>query len=286
MSKATGAVGSFVCCGVRIDELGPEDAVEALLRSHYGRTRRTHLCNAFTLSLALRDAEFMSLLNHSDINFADGHYVAMVGRWRGGKVMRERTYGPSLMHNSMDRGRSKELRHFLYGSTPETIALLTEALTERLPGVRIVGAESPPFRPLTEQEELDLLARVAKAKPDIFWVGLGTPLQDRFVEQYGERLNCTVVPVGAAFDFHAGTKATAPAFVQRVGMEWLFRFMNEPIRLWRRYLFGIPVFLAGVAADRRGAEPVASQLPAIPPQSVVPISDDRHTDGKSATTAA
>jgi N-acetylglucosaminyldiphosphoundecaprenol N-acetyl-beta-D-mannosaminyltransferase len=227
----------------------------------------------------------MSLLNHSDINFADGHYVAMVGRWRGGKVMRERTYGPSLMQNAMDRGRSKGLRHFLYGSTPETIALLTEALTERLPGVQIVSAESPPFRPLTKREERDLVARVAQAKPDIFWVGLGTPLQDRFVEQYGDRLNCTVVPVGAAFDFHAGTKATAPRFVQRLGMEWLFRFMNEPIRLWRRYLFGIPVFLAGVATDRRARRQLTPRLPAIPPQRV-PMGDDQHTDGKSATAAA
>ncbi|MFS8477370.1 MAG: WecB/TagA/CpsF family glycosyltransferase [Micromonosporaceae bacterium] len=242
-------VGSFVCSGVRIDDLGPEEAVTLLRRSRYGVARRVHLCNAYTLSLAVRDANYRRMLNESDLNFADGHYVALVGRLRGQAAMRARVYGPDLMLNTMDRGRAERLRHYLYGATPETVIRLAERLRERFPGVEIVSVESPPFRPLDLAEEKELLERVEAVRPDIFWVGLGTPRQDLFVATYAERLGCTVVPVGAAFDFHAGTKRIAPKIVQRMGLEWLFRLLTEPIRLWRRYLFGIPIFLMGVIAD-------------------------------------
>jgi N-acetylglucosaminyldiphosphoundecaprenol N-acetyl-beta-D-mannosaminyltransferase len=248
--EANAAAGSFVCSGVRIDDVGPEEAVEILRRSRYGVARRTHLCNAYTLSLAVRDPSYRRLLNESDLNFADGHYVALVGRRRGTVAMKRRVYGPDLMLNTMDRGRADGLRHYLYGATPETVTRLAERLRERFPGVQIVAVESPPFRPLTLDEEKALFERVEAARPDIFWVGLGTPRQDLFVARYAERLACTTVPVGAAFDFHAGTKPIAPKFAQRMGFEWLFRLLTEPVRLWRRYLFGIPVFLYGVFADR------------------------------------
>lgn len=241
---------SYVCSGVRIDEIGPDEATGLLLRSRFGISRRFHLCNAYTLSIALRDLKYRELLNHSDVNFADGHYVALVGRWRGRRVLQERVYGPSLMLQTMDAGRERKLRHYLYGATPETVSLLASVMRQRFDGVEIVGIESPPFRSLTAEEEDELIERVRQAQPDIIWVGLGTPRQDLFVAQYTARLGCSVVPVGAAFDFNSGTKRSAPPFAQKAGMEWLFRFMQEPVRLWRRYLFGIPAFIVGVATDR------------------------------------
>ena len=245
------APGSFTCCRVRIDGYDPDTAVAALLESRYGQARRTHLCNAYTLSLALRDPEYRELLNASDINFSDGHYVAMVGRRRGQPQMVRRVYGPELMLHTMDRGRERGLRHYLYGSAPTTVTKLAEALRERLPGVEIVAAESPPFRPLTEHESVELEQRVRDAKPDIFWVGLGTPRQDQFVAQYAARLQCTLVPVGAAFDFWAGTKPMAPKFFQKYGLEWAYRLATEPRRLWKRYLVGNPLFIYGVLTDPR-----------------------------------
>lgn len=256
--------GSFHCAGVRIDEIGPSEAVAILCGSRYGTARRTHLCNSYTLSVAMRDVSYRQLLNASDLNFADGHYVAMVGRWRGGKVMTERVYGPTLMLRTIDQGRDSGLRHYLYGSDPRTVERLETALCERYPGAEIVGVESPPFRPLTAIEEQSLFERVGAAKPDVFWVGLGTPRQDTFVGKYAERLGCTVVPVGAAFDFNSGNKRSAPAIAQKLGLEWAFRFATEPVRLWRRYVFGIPVFMVGVVTDRffrgrpdKGPRPVA-----------------------------
>ena len=229
-----------------------------------------HLCNSYTLALASRDDEYRRLLNTGDINLADGHYVAMVGRWRGQKDLTERVYGPQLMLATMDRGRELGLRHYLYGTTPETVTRLADRLTEQFPGLDIVGMEAPPFRRLTASEEIELADRVEEAKPDIMWVGVGTPRQDEFVATQASQLRCTLVPVGAAFDFNSGTKRSAPAIVQRMGMEWLYRFAQEPRRLWRRYLIGIPVFMGGVLVDvvRRPPElavisdpPVAGSLP-------------------------
>ncbi|MGH3737427.1 MAG: WecB/TagA/CpsF family glycosyltransferase [Micromonosporaceae bacterium] len=241
----------FTCCRVRITGVDPRGAVDTLLTSRYGQPRRTHLCNAYTLSLALRDKAYRELLNGADANFADGHYVAMVGRRRGQPRMTERVYGPDLMLATMDAGREHGLRHYLYGASPETVAKLEAALSERLPGVEIVAAESPPFRPLTDAESDDLVRRAAELKPDLFWVGLGTPTQDRFVAEYAVRLGCTVVPVGAAFDFWSGNKPMAPKLVQKYGMEWAYRLATEPRRLWKRYLVGNPLFVIGVLTDKR-----------------------------------
>lgn len=240
---------SYVCSGVRIDELGPDEATDVLLASHFGHGLRFHLCNSYTLSLALRDRRYRELLNQSNYNFADGHYVAMVGRWRGRRLLRSRVYGPNLMVRTIDVGRQRGLRHFLYGGTPETAPLLAAALLQRFAGAQIVGCESAPFRDLTTDEEQRLIQRVHQVRPDILWVGLGTPRQDQFVARYAAQLRCSVVPVGAAFDFISGTKRSAPRFAQRVGMEWAFRLMQEPVRLWRRYLFGIPTFVVGVLTD-------------------------------------
>ncbi|HEX2419751.1 MAG TPA: WecB/TagA/CpsF family glycosyltransferase [Micromonosporaceae bacterium] len=256
-SSDTGVSSRFICCRVRIDGLGRDSAVATLLESRYGQPRRTHLCNAYTLSLALRDPDYRWMLNASDVNFADGHYVAMVGRRRGQPQMTERVYGPGMMLDTLDRGRERGLRHYLYGSTPDTVAKLADSLRARLPGVAIVAAESPPFRSLTEIEQQDLVGRVCDLKPDLFWVGLGTPKQDWFVAEYTARLQTTVVPVGAAFDFWSGTKPVAPALVRRYGMEWAYRLATEPRRLWRRYLIGNPLFLYGVLTDRRAPTDLA-----------------------------
>ena len=260
--------GAYACCGVRIDGYGPDAAVHALLDSQYGVARGVHLCNSYTLALAFRDESYRHVLNAGDLNLADGHYVAMVGRWRGQADLTERVYGPTLMLSTMDRGREFGLRHYLYGTTDETLARLTAKLAELYPGLDIVGVEAPPFRRLNADEEDELVDRIEAAKPDILWVGVGTPRQDDFVAEYTARLGCTLVPVGAAFDFNSGTKRSAPRWVQRMGIEWLFRLAMEPRRLWRRYLIGIPVFMFGVVTDLWRPRPKHVQLavqPAVQP---------------------
>jgi N-acetylglucosaminyldiphosphoundecaprenol N-acetyl-beta-D-mannosaminyltransferase len=248
--------GAFRCCGVWIDALTFDDALHLLCSfSEENGGRAVHLCNAWTLALAGRDQSLAEAINRGDLNLPDGAPLTWVGRWVGFGHMRRRVYGPDLMLATATAGRARGLRHYLYGSTPSVISALVRRLDELAPGIEVVGAESPPFRSLTATEEAALVERVRHARPDIVWVGLGTPLQDLFIDRFRDRLGSTLVAVGAAFDFLAGAKRQAPAWLQDHGLEWAFRLATEPRRLWRRYLIGNAIFLIGVA---RGVEVVAT----------------------------
>ena len=156
-----------------------------------------------------------------------------------------RVYGPDLMLALFDRGRADDLGHFLYGTTPQILERLTAELLRRYPGARIVGAFSPPFRPLTAVEEDEIAERINASRADVVWVGLSTPKQEVWMARMRGRLTASMLfGVGAAFDFHAGVKRQAPRFMQRSGFEWLYRMITEPRRLARRYAVAVPLFLA------------------------------------------
>lgn len=249
---AAGAVrrtgGSFLCCGVRVDASDLDAAAGEILRAAgAGRACTVHLCNAYTLSLGHRDPSLRETLNRGDLNLADGMPLVWIGRGLGFAGMVRRVYGPDLMRTVIDRGRAEGLRHYLYGSTPAVVRRLAASLEEAYPGADIVAADSPPFRALRPGEADALVERVRTTGADVVWVGLGTPKQDRFLAEFGPRLGTTLVAVGAAFEFLAGTKPQAPRFLRDHGLEWAYRLAREPRRLWRRYLVGNVVFLAGVA---------------------------------------
>lgn len=244
---------SLRTCGVRLDAYGRAAGADALVdRARTGGSAAVHLCNAYTLSLAVRDADFAALLDRGDVNYMDGTPLVWAARRKGIDVP-QRVYGPDLMLDVMDAGREHGLRHFLHGSSQDVLDDLQANLVEQLPGLQIVGAHSPPFRALTPQEEDEAVLRIKEAGADIVWVGLGTPRQDHFVDHLRDRIPVPLVAVGAAFDFHAGRKAQAPAWMQDRGLEWLFRLVTEPRRLWRRYLIGNWIFLWGLS---RGVEVV------------------------------
>lgn len=252
---------AFRTCGVRIDPLSMDEAVTAIITAATeGRPLAVHLVNAYTLALARQDAEVAALLARGDLNLPDGTPLVWVGRRAGIDGFDRRVYGPDLALAVCDRGREDGLRHYLYGSSPDVVDALATSLRARYPGVEIVGVESPPFRPLEAGEEDALVRRVASSGATVMWVGLGTPKQDQFVDRFRDRLGIPLVAVGAAFDFIAGTKRQAPAWMQDRGLEWLYRLAREPRRLWRRYLVGNAVFLAGVM---RGVEvvPAATARP-------------------------
>ena len=242
---------SYEVCGVRIDAHQIPSAVAWILDGRgSGQGRAVHLCNAYTLSLARHDRELRAMLNRGDANFTDGMPLVWIGRRLGLDHMRDRVYGPDLMVATIDKGREVGLRHYFYGSTPDVVDALSANLRTKYPGVDIVGIEAPPFRPLTADEEDQLVARIQQAGADVVWVGLGTPRQDAFVDRFRDRLPCTLMAIGAAFDFHAGNKRQAPKIMQRLGMEWLFRLATEPRRLWKRYLIGNSSFVIGVIRKR------------------------------------
>lgn len=244
-------VGSFECCGVRIDAVTMDEAVNKLFAYALARRPATlHLCNAYTLSLASRDSDYATLLNEGDLNLPDGQPVAWVGRKLGFSTLEQSTRGPDLMVETIKRGQSLRLRHYVYGSSPEVVEKLVAELKALAPDALIVGAEAPPFRDLTGDEADELAMRVRASEAEIVWVGLGTPRQDVFVEQMRDRLGTTLVPIGAAFDFIAGTKKTAPAWLQHTGFEWTFRLLCEPRRLAKRYFVGNARFLRNARRSR------------------------------------
>jgi N-acetylglucosaminyldiphosphoundecaprenol N-acetyl-beta-D-mannosaminyltransferase len=249
--RAPAKPGSFECCGVRIDAVSLDDAVNRLFAYALARRPSTlHLCNAYTLSLAARDESYAALLNEGDLNLPDGQPVAWVGRRLGIDSLEQSTRGPDLMVETVKRGQALRLRHYVYGSTPEVVERLVAELRVLAPNALIVGAEAPPFRALTDDEAEALALRVREAEAEIVWVGLGTPRQDEFVERMRDRLGTTLVPIGAAFDFIAGTKKTAPEWLQHTGFEWTFRLLCEPRRLARRYLVGNTRFLRHARRSR------------------------------------
>jgi N-acetylglucosaminyldiphosphoundecaprenol N-acetyl-beta-D-mannosaminyltransferase len=251
---------AFRCCGVRVDAVTMEDALDRLHRyAEMGRGRTVHLCNAWTLALARRDVALTAALNRGDLNLPDGTPLTWIGRRVGFAHLRRPVCGSDLLLAIAQAGRAWGLRHYLYGATPEVVEMLAARLADIAPGIKIVGIESPPFRPLTEAEETELVERVHRVKANVVWVGLGTPLQDMFIDRFRDRLGATLVAVGAAFDFVAGTKRRAPTWMQDRGLEWVFRLATEPRRLWRRYLVGNAVFLVGVARRVETSQSIAEQ---------------------------
>lgn len=210
-----------------------------------------HLANAYTIALAHQDDEYRQLLCQAEAVFPDGRPMVWLTRFSRAPLSQVR--GPSLFEATMDRGREVGVRHFLLGASDETLELLKAELCGRYPGLNIVGTHSPPFRPLLDAEQLSQDALIRESGANLVWVGLGTPKQDREAQRLARELLIPAVAVGAAFDFSAGTKPIAPAWMRNSGLEWLHRMASEPRRLWKRYLIGNAVFLIAVTSRRREA---------------------------------
>ena len=259
LADGRAAQPSLRCCGVRIDLLEPAAAADEVVSRAVGLREvddpcgvALHLCNAWTLACARQDRAYAELLDEGDLNLPDGMPLVWLARQFGVRQA-DRVYGPDLLLAVLDRGRTADLRHYFYGTTSQTLGLLSDELHRRFPDAVVVGVEAPPFRPVTPDELDGLAERLVASGADVVWIGLGTPQQDAVVRDLRHRVAVVAVPVGAAFDFVAGNKAQAPAWMQRHGMEWLFRLLTEPRRLWRRYLLGNVQFVRGALSDLRRA---------------------------------
>lgn len=199
-----------------------------------------------------RDENLRRIHNSAGMVAPDGMPLVWLSRLNGHRSVR-RVYGPDLMLACCERSLEWGWRHFLYGGAEGVPELLAERLKARFRGLRIAGTYSPPFRPLTPEEDAAIVERIDRADPDIVWVGLGTPKQERWMHAHVGRLRAPVlIGVGAAFDFHAGLKRQAPAWMQGAGLEWLFRLASEPRRLWRRYCVNNPAFVWSILLQTIG----------------------------------
>jgi len=197
------------------------------------------------------DPKLKAIFNKAFLVTPDGMPMVWMN-WLAGKKHVGRVYGPDLM---LEVCALSGVRHFLYGGLNGTATLLERKLKERFPDIQLVGTYEPPWRPLEAAEETALREQVRQARPDVLWVGLSTPKQERFMAEYLPRLEVTLmVGVGAAFDFHSGKVKQAPRWMQNLGLEWLYRLCQEPRRLWRRYLRNNPRFLWYVACQVLGCK--------------------------------
>jgi N-acetylglucosaminyldiphosphoundecaprenol N-acetyl-beta-D-mannosaminyltransferase len=236
---------------VRISTVDLSGAVERI--GHWiEQDRRKYVCvtGVHGVMESQRDPELLRIHNESGLTTPDGMPMVWAGRWAGARSM-ERVYGPDLMLAVCERAAERGWSSYFYGGKEGVAEKLVSRLQNRFPGLRAVGIESPPFRPLTEREEDDLMKRMNAADADIVWVGLSTPKQERWMAAHRTRLNAKVlIGVGAAFDIHAGVLRQAPRWMQRIGLEWLFRTIMEPRRLAPRYLRHNPAFIRAIVQNR------------------------------------
>ncbi len=215
-----------------------------------GQLRRGYIClgTAHGLTEARRDPELRQIYNAAWLTTPDGMPLV----WLGPRGV-ERVYGPDLMLAVCDAGRAVGLRHSFVGGAPGVADDLKQKLITRFPGLEVVHTFSPPFRPLEAAELATLRAEITRTRPDVIWVGLGTPKQEKFMAAHWPLLDAGVlIGVGAAFDFHSGRVPQAPRWMQRSGLEWLFRLGTEPRRLGWRYLTTNPLFVLRVFAQLSG----------------------------------
>ena len=244
----------FRVLGVSVDAVQIIDVIAEM--EHWIAARSAGHFVAFTgmhgVTEAQVDAMFKQTLRSADLVVADGMPLVWLGRWHGCD-MRRRVYGPELME-TFCCNTGPFYRHYFYGGGPGVADRLAEVLKQRY-HVRTVGTYSPPFQPLTQKEDLEVERRIHVAAPDVVWVGLSTPKQERWMYEHRLRLGVPVMAgVGAAFDFIAGTAKQAPDWMRENGLEWFFRFVREPRRLWRRYLVLGSRFACNVLLELLGAK--------------------------------
>jgi N-acetylglucosaminyldiphosphoundecaprenol N-acetyl-beta-D-mannosaminyltransferase len=245
---------SFEVLGVRVDAVQIPDVV-ALMEEWIARRdtcRYIAVTDIHSLMQAQHATSFKKILAKADLVVPDGFPLVWLGR-RKGFPLRRRVYGPELMERFCEETAAEGYRHFFYGGAYGVAEDLAARLAVRFPGLQIAGAYCPPFRPLTQEEDEEEVSRINGARPDIIWVGLGAPKQERWMSDHQGRLNAPLmVGVGAAFDFHTRRIAQAPEWMREHGLEWFFRLSREPRRLWRRYFIYGTQFVALVLLESLG----------------------------------
>jgi N-acetylglucosaminyldiphosphoundecaprenol N-acetyl-beta-D-mannosaminyltransferase len=238
--------------GVKVHAINMEQALDQI--QSWVENREPHyvcVTPAHSVMDAYRDPELKKIMNHGGLVTPDGMSIVWLLKLSGHTHV-SRVYGPDLTLAVIERGLTYGWKHFFYGGAPETPALLADKLKEKFPNLIVSGTYSPPFRDLTPDEEVEIKGVINQASPDILWVGISSPKQEKWMAKFVDKLNVPVlIGVGAAFDFLSGRKAQAPLWMQKNGLEWFFRLISEPSRLWKRYA-QLPWFVLLVFAQKLG----------------------------------
>lgn len=239
--------------GVGISAINMDEALDQISRWIDRREcQYVCVCTVHTVMECQHDPDMHRTVNGAGMATPDGMPLVWLARAKSERDV-QRVYGPDLMLALCQQSVEKGYSHYFYGGAEGIAEHLAHTLADRFPGLETAGTQSPPFRSLTPDEDREDVARINAAHPDVVWVGLGTPRQDLWMASHREQLTAPVlIGVGAAFDFHTGRIKQAPAWMQRNGLEWLYRLLQEPRRLWRRYLIYNPLFIALVLCQALG----------------------------------
>lgn len=219
--------------------------VASLLQQQIRERAKGYVCltGVHGIMEAQRDPALKTILADALVNAPDGMPTAWMGRLQGFRTM-QRVFGPDLMLEIMGSTEFCDVVHFFCGGEDGVAEKLRDEMLRRFPWVKIAGTHAPPFRPMTTEDERELLDKIRILQPDIIWVGLSTPKQERFMARYLPLLDTKLmVGVGAAFLFHTGAIRDSPTWVKRAGFQWMHRLLQEPSRLWKRYLLNNPWFI-------------------------------------------
>jgi len=241
MARTTGRVLTS-----NIDVLDWEEAISRLLQWSKAK-HSSYVCitNVHSVVTASQDQDFGRVINSADMVTPDGAPVAWMLR-RQGFAHQARINGPDLMWKYCAQAAQAGESIFLYGGSPDTLAILQDRLLVAFPNLRIAGAISPPFRVLSPEEDAADIQTINESGAGSVWVSLGCPKQEKWMAEHRGKINAVMIGVGAAFDYHAGTIRRAPLWMQQRGLEWLHRLFSEPRRLWKRYLVTNTLFIWGV----------------------------------------
>ncbi len=256
----TNPIPSVDICGVRVSAVNLSSAADYIgtwIKNKY----KTYICVApvSTIVECRRDSAYYKIVNEAGMVTPDGVPVVWLARLKGHKTI-ARTYGPDLMQEVCLVSQREDYKHFFYGSTAEVCLKLITKLKTEFPQINIVGHYSPEFTKDFHPEKEDVLELINKSQPDILWVSLGSPKQDFWMKNHRDKLDVPVmIGVGAAFDFLSGVKKQAPRWMQRAGLEWFFRLICEPRRLWKRYLVGNSIFIYLALGDLFKPKPQSVQ---------------------------
>jgi N-acetylglucosaminyldiphosphoundecaprenol N-acetyl-beta-D-mannosaminyltransferase len=245
--------GKHSVIGVRVDAVDYEEAVSRVVAAaHAAKPCSVSAMAVHGVVTASLDPSLRARVNKLDLVTPDGQPVRWAMNSLHGTRLEDRVYGPELTLRIFDRCAIEGLPVFFYGSTDRVLAALVRNVAQRFPAVKVAGTEASKFRSLNPQEIRDTAERIRTSGAQVCFVGLGCPRQEVFVSVMSDLLDMPMLAVGAAFDFHAGTLAQAPAWMQRRGLEWLYRLLREPRRLWRRYIFTNSYFCWAWLGQRLG----------------------------------
>ena len=207
-------------------------------KKHIKNLSGEYICvsNVHTTVMSYDDRGYCAVQNGGIMAIPDGGPLSSVGRKRGFSNMK-RTTGPDYMKEILKISAEEGFRHYFYGSTERTLNKLSKILEKRYPNVQVVGMYSPPFRPLTKEEDEEVIRMINESQADFVWIGLGAPKQERWMADHKGKVNGLMVGVGAAFDYEAGNIERAPMWMQKANLEWLYRLLQEPKRLFKRYFY-------------------------------------------------